>query len=140
MPLDRTPTGRTTLKRRFPYDETDDQLRCIQEIKDDMEKPSPMDRLLCGDVGFGKTEVAIRAAFKCVMDGKQCAVLVPTTILAWQHYQTFRKRMEGFPVKVDTALALSHAKGAGAGAGGAAPRTGRYCGGYPPSGAEGREI
>ncbi len=88
-------------ERRFPYDETDDQLRCIQEIKDDMEKPSPMDRLLCGDVGFGKTEVAIRAAFKCVMDGKQCAVLVPTTILAWQHYQTFRKRMEGFPVKVD---------------------------------------
>lgn len=88
-------------ERRFPYDETDDQLRCIREIKDDMEKPSPMDRLLCGDVGFGKTEVAIRAAFKCVMDGKQCAVLVPTTILAWQHYQTFRKRMEGFPVKVD---------------------------------------
>ena len=68
-------------ERRFPYDETDDQLRCIREIKDDMEKPSPMDRLLCGDVGFGKTEVAIRAAFKCVMDGKQCAVLVP----AWQH-------------------------------------------------------
>ena len=88
-------------ERRFPYDETDAQLRCIREIKDDMEKPSPMDRLLCGDVGFGKTEVAIRAAFKCVMDGKQCAVLVPTTILAWQHYQTFRKRMEGFPVKVD---------------------------------------
>lgn len=88
-------------ERRFPYDETDDQLRCIQEIKDDMEKPVPMDRLLCGDVGFGKTEVAIRAAFKCVMDGKQCAVLVPTTILAWQHYQTFRKRMEGFPIKVD---------------------------------------
>ena len=88
-------------ERRFPYDETDDQLRCIQEIKDDMEKPVPMDRLLCGDVGFGKTEVAIRAAFKCVMDGKQCAVLVPTTILAWQHYQTFRNRMEGFPVKVD---------------------------------------
>ena len=88
-------------ERRFPYDETDDQLRCIQEIKADMERPVPMDRLLCGDVGFGKTEVAIRAAFKCVMDGKQCAVLVPTTILAWQHYQTFRNRMEGFPVKVD---------------------------------------
>ena len=88
-------------ERRFPYDETDDQLRCIQEIKEDMEKPTPMDRLLCGDVGFGKTEVAIRAAFKCVMDSKQCAVLVPTTILAWQHYQTFRKRMEGFPIKVD---------------------------------------
>ena len=88
-------------ERRFPYDETDDQLRCIAEIKEDMERPQPMDRLLCGDVGFGKTEVAIRAAFKCVMDGKQCAVLVPTTILAWQHFQTFRKRMEGFPIKVD---------------------------------------
>ena len=75
---------------RFPYEETDDQLRCIDEIKHDMERPQPMDRLLCGDVGFGKTEVALRAAFKCVMDGKQCAVLVPTTILAWQHYQTFR--------------------------------------------------
>lgn len=88
-------------ERRFPYDETDDQLRCIEEIKADMEREVPMDRLLCGDVGFGKTEVAIRAAFKCVMDSKQCAVLVPTTILAWQHYQTFRKRMEGFPIKVD---------------------------------------
>ncbi len=88
-------------ERRFPYDETDDQLRCIDEIKRDMERSTPMDRLLCGDVGFGKTEVAIRAAFKCVMEGKQCAVLVPTTILAWQHYQTFRSRMEGFPVKVD---------------------------------------
>lgn len=88
-------------ERRFPYEETDDQLRCVQEIKDDMEKSAPMDRLLCGDVGFGKTEVAIRAAFKCVMDGKQCAVLVPTTILAWQHFQTFKSRMEGFPIKVD---------------------------------------
>lgn len=88
-------------ERRFAYDETDDQLRCIEEIKADMERPVPMDRLLCGDVGFGKTEVAVRAAFKCVMDGKQCALLVPTTILAWQHYQTIRKRMEGFPVKVD---------------------------------------
>lgn len=88
-------------ERRFAYDETDDQLRCIYEIKSDMEQTVPMDRLLCGDVGFGKTEVAVRAAFKCVMDGKQCAILVPTTILAWQHYQTFRKRMEGFPIKVD---------------------------------------
>ena len=88
-------------ERRFPYDETDDQLRCIEEIKADMERESPMDRLLCGDVGFGKTEVALRAAFKCVMDGKQCALLCPTTILAWQHYQTVRRRMEGFPVKVD---------------------------------------
>lgn len=88
-------------ERRFPYSETDDQLRCVHEIKQDMESPTPMDRLLCGDVGFGKTEVALRAAFKCVMDGKQCALLCPTTILAWQHYQTVRRRMEGFPIKVD---------------------------------------
>lgn len=88
-------------ERRFPYEETDDQLRCIEEIKADMESSLPMDRLLCGDVGFGKTEVALRAAFKCVMDGKQCALLCPTTILAWQHFQTIKKRMEGFPIKVD---------------------------------------
>ncbi|MEM1485016.1 transcription-repair coupling factor [Oscillospiraceae bacterium PP1C4] len=88
-------------ERRFAFDETDDQLRCIDEIKADMERETPMDRLLCGDVGFGKTEVAVRAAFKCVMDAKQCALLVPTTILAWQHYQTIRKRMEGFPVKIE---------------------------------------
>ena len=67
-----------------------------------------MDRLLCGDVGFGKTEVALRAAFKCVLDAKQCAVLVPTTILAWQHYQTFRNRMEGLPGQGGDALPLSH--------------------------------
>ncbi len=86
---------------RFPYAETDDQLRSIAEIKADMQSPRPMDRLLCGDVGFGKTEVAMRAAFKCVMDGKQCAVLVPTTILAWQHYQNFMSRMENFPIKIE---------------------------------------
>lgn len=85
----------------FPYEETDDQLRCVQEIKEDMERPIPMERLLCGDVGFGKTEVALRAAFKCVLDSKQCAILCPTTILAWQHYQTVLKRMEGFPIKVE---------------------------------------
>ena len=85
----------------FEYDETEDQLRCISEIKDDMEREVPMDRLLCGDVGFGKTEVALRAAFKCVTAGKQCAILVPTTILAWQHYQTILRRMEGFPVDVE---------------------------------------
>ncbi len=88
-------------ERRFEYDETDDQLRTIEEIKKDMEKPHPMDRLLCGDVGFGKTEVALRAAFKCIADGKQCAILVPTTILALQHYNTIMKRFEGFPVNVD---------------------------------------
>ncbi len=86
---------------RFEYDETDDQLRCINEIKRDMERTPPMDRLLCGDVGFGKTEVALRAAFKCVCDGKQCAILVPTTILAWQHYQTASARMEGMPINVE---------------------------------------
>ncbi|MBO8127090.1 MAG: transcription-repair coupling factor [Firmicutes bacterium] len=83
----------------FPYQETEDQLRSIAEIKADMEKEQPMDRLLCGDVGFGKTEVALRAAFKAVMDGKQVAFLVPTTILAQQHYNTIAERFEGFPVK-----------------------------------------
>ncbi len=86
---------------RFEYEETDDQIRCISEIKEDMEKVVPMDRLLCGDVGFGKTEVALRAAFKCVTDGKQCAILVPTTILAWQHYQTILRRFEGYPVNTE---------------------------------------
>jgi transcription-repair coupling factor (superfamily II helicase) len=84
----------------FPYDETEDQLRAIREIKEDMEKERPMDRLLCGDVGYGKTEVAIRAAFKAVMDGKQVAVLVPTTILAQQHYETFRERFADYPVNI----------------------------------------
>lgn len=88
-------------EERFDYQETDDQLRSIQEIKEDMEKPVPMDRLLCGDVGFGKTEVALRAAFKCMLDSKQAAILVPTTVLAWQHYQTAIKRFEHFPVKVE---------------------------------------
>jgi transcription-repair coupling factor (superfamily II helicase) len=86
---------------RFEYDETADQLVSASEIKADMEKPHPMDRLLTGDVGVGKTEVALRAAFKCVMDGKQVAILVPTTILAWQHYTTMLARLEAFPVKVD---------------------------------------
>lgn len=84
---------------RFEFAETEDQLRCIGEIKKDMEKPYPMDRLLCGDVGFGKTEVALRAVFKCVADGMQAAILVPTTILALQHYQTILKRFDGFPIE-----------------------------------------
>ncbi|MCM1544063.1 MAG: transcription-repair coupling factor, partial [Ruminococcus sp.] len=88
-------------ERRFEFEETDDQLDSIREIKQDMEKSYPMDRLLCGDVGFGKTEVALRAAFKCVADGKQCAILVPTTILAFQHYQTIKKRFSGFPVEIE---------------------------------------
>ena len=85
----------------FPYPETDDQLRCIAEIKGDMESPTPMDRLLCGDVGFGKTEVALRAVMKAIMDGKQVAILVPTTVLAQQHYQTAIARFRGFPVNID---------------------------------------
>ena len=84
----------------FPYEETPDQLRAIAEIKADMEKPQPMERLLCGDVGYGKTEVAIRAAFKAVVDGKQVAVMVPTTVLAQQHYLTFKERMHNFGVNV----------------------------------------
>ena len=86
---------------QFPYQETDDQLRCIEEVKKDMENQRPMDRLLCGDVGYGKTEVAIRAAFKAVMDHKQVAYLVPTTVLAQQQYEEFRDRMKDFPIKVD---------------------------------------
>ena len=86
---------------KFPYQETDDQLRCIEEVKKDMESPKPMDRLLCGDVGYGKTEVAMRAAFKAAMDGKQVAYLAPTTVLAEQQYQEFKERMKDFPVKIE---------------------------------------
>lgn len=84
----------------FPYEETEDQLRSIQEIKKDMERERPMDRLLCGDVGYGKTEVAIRAAFKSIADGKQVALLVPTTILAQQHYETLRDRFQDYPINI----------------------------------------
>ena len=85
----------------FEYTETDDQLRCVAEIKADMERAVPMDRLLCGDVGYGKTEVALRAVMKCVLDGKQAAILVPTTVLAQQHYQTALQRFFGFPVTIE---------------------------------------
>ena len=94
----------------FPYEETPDQRRAIEEIKADMEKPEPMDRLLCGDVGFGKTEVAIRAAYKAVMDHKQVAVLVPTTVLAQQHFQTFSARFADFGVSVDVICRFRSAK------------------------------
>jgi len=91
----------TELEASFPYYETEDQLHAIVDVKVDMEKPKPMDRLICGDVGYGKTEVALRAAFKAVMDGKQVAILVPTTVLAQQHYATFRRRLASFPVEVE---------------------------------------
>lgn len=89
------------LEASFPYIETEDQLKVLAEVKRDMESPRPMDRLICGDVGYGKTEVALRAAFKAVMDGKQVAILVPTTILAQQHYRTFRQRLAAFPARVE---------------------------------------
>ncbi len=89
------------LEASFMYEDTIDQAKAIADVKKDMEQPSPMDRLVCGDVGFGKTEVAIRAAFKAAIDGKQVAVLVPTTILAFQHYKTFKERLKDFPVTVD---------------------------------------
>ena len=88
------------LEASFPYIETEDQLQVLFQVKTDMERARPMDRLICGDVGYGKTEIALRAAFKAVMDGKQVAVLVPTTVLAQQHYDTFIRRMSGFPVEV----------------------------------------
>ncbi|MEO8412544.1 MAG: transcription-repair coupling factor [Ginsengibacter sp.] len=91
----------TELEASFIYEDTPDQNKAVTDVKNDMEKPSPMDRLVCGDVGFGKTEVAIRAAFKTCLDGKQAAVLVPTTILAYQHYKTFSERLKDFPVTVD---------------------------------------
>lgn len=91
----------TELEASFIYEDTPDQSKATADVKKDMESPSPMDRLVCGDVGFGKTEIAVRAAFKSVVDGKQAAVLVPTTILAFQHYKTFKERLKDFPVTVD---------------------------------------
>jgi transcription-repair coupling factor (superfamily II helicase) len=89
------------LEASFEFEETEDQIKSIRAVKKDMERAEPMDRLLCGDVGFGKTEVALRAAFKCVMSGKQVAILVPTTILAFQHFETFKNRLKEFPVKIE---------------------------------------
>ena len=94
----------------FEYQETDDQLRCVEEIKQDMEQPIPMDRLLCGDVGYGKTEVALRAAFKTIMENKQVAILAPTTILAQQHYNTIRERFAHFPITVEVLSRFRTAK------------------------------
>ena len=108
------------LEDAFPFTETPDQLSAIDEVKADMERPVPMDRVISGDVGFGKTEIAVRAAFKAVQDGKQVAVLVPTTLLATQHLQTFADRMRAFPVNVkglsrftDAAEAEADDRGAG---------------------------
>ena len=89
------------LEAEFPYRETEDQARAIEAVKEDLEAPRPMDRLVCGDVGFGKTEVAVRAAFTVAVTGKQVLMLVPTTVLAQQHWNTFRERYRDFPVRVE---------------------------------------
>ena len=103
-------TWQTELEASFVYEDTPDQIKAIQDIKKDMQNDRPMDRLVCGDVGYGKTEVAIRAAFKVITDSKQVAVLVPTTILAQQHYNTFRERMERFPVEIEMLSRFRSAK------------------------------
>ena len=103
-------TWQREFEEAFDYAETDDQLRCIAEIKADMERPRPMDRLLCGDVGYGKTEVALRAVMKCILDGKQAAILVPTTVLAQQHYATAMSRFRNFPVKIEVLSRFTTAK------------------------------
>jgi transcription-repair coupling factor (superfamily II helicase) len=100
-PFSEDTVWQSELEASFPYVETDDQVRALEAIKFDMESSRPMDRLICGDVGYGKTEVALRAAFKAVMDGKQAGMLVPTTVLAQQHFQTFRRRLAAFPVQVE---------------------------------------
>ena len=111
---------------RFPYEETDDQFASIDSVTEDLAKGKPMDRLICGDVGFGKTEVALRAAFLAVMEGKQVAVVVPTTLLARQHFQTFTERFRGFPVKIAHASRLVAGEGAGAGSRGPEERPDRH--------------
>ena len=105
------PYGKDTVWQRefeemFPFEETEDQLLAIEATKKDMESTKIMDRLICGDVGYGKTEIAIRAAFKAVQEGKQVVYLVPTTILAQQHYNTFVQRMKDFPVRIDHAVQI----------------------------------
>ena len=101
MPSGATQNGRVEFEHSFPYRETPDQVKAITATKRDMEQARSMDRLICGDVGFGKTEVAIRAAFKAVMEGKQVAMLAPTTVLAQQHFETFRQRMLDYPVRIE---------------------------------------
>ena len=96
------------LEAAFPYQETPDQLQAIEDVKARHGAPAPMDRLVCGDVGFGKTEVAMRAAFKAIQDGKQVAVLVPTTLLAQQHFQTFSDRFAAYPIRVEVLSPIPH--------------------------------
>ena len=109
-PSRRTASGRATSSTPSPTRETPDQLEAIEAVKADMEAPRPMDRLICGDVGYGKTEVALRAAFKAAAAGKQVLVLVPTTMLAQQHFGTFTERLRDFPVTIEHGLALPLAR------------------------------
>ena len=120
------------LEASFPFEETPDQLKAIDEVKADMEAPPPMDRLVCGDVGFGKTEVAIRAVFKAVQDGTQVAVLVPTTLLAQQHFPTFSERFAGYPVRVEVLSRFLTAAQARKVVSGLASRRGRRRHRHPP--------
>ncbi len=128
------------LEASFIYEDTEDQLRATEEIKRDMESPRPMDRLVCGDVGFGKTEVAIRAAFKAVMGGKQVAVLVPTTILAQQHLTTFRDRLAEYPVVIDVLSRFRTDKEQDDVIGAPEGRQGRYRHRNAPARPEGRRV
>src|SRR5438046_8955693 len=109
------------MENAFPYTETPDQLQAIEDTKRDMERGRPMDRLIVGDVGYGKTEVALRAAFKAVQDGKQVAIVVPTTVLAQQHYETFAERLATFPVTVEMLSRIRSPAEPRAGAGGHQP-------------------
>jgi transcription-repair coupling factor (superfamily II helicase) len=121
------------LEAAFSYVETEDQLRAIEQVKGDMEKPKPMDRLICGDVGYGKTEVALRAAFKATMDSLQVAVLVPTTVLAQQHYQTFVERLKTLPGLRRDALPLSLQKRTETDSGRDAQWQSRHCHWHSPA-------
>ena len=124
----------------FEFTETRDQLTAIKDIKRDMESPQPMDRLLCGDVGYGKTEVVMRAAFKALGDGKQVAVLAPTTVFAFQHFETFKRRFQPFPVRVEMLQPLPLAQGDQSGAGGSGRGQGRYRHRHPPAALPGRRV
>ena len=126
------------LEDAFPYTETPDQLAAIDEVKRDMEQAVPMDRLICGDVGYGKTEIAVRAAFKAVQDGKQVAVLVPTTLLAQQHFNTFTERMSQFPVEIRQLSRFQTPKEADADAGEGRRRHRRHRHRHPPAAARRR--
>ena len=124
----------------FEFNETEDQMHAIADVKRDMESRQPMDRLLCGDVGYGKTEVAMRAAFKAVSDSRQVAVLAPTTVLAFQHFETFKQRFAAFPVKHRDDQPLPHPQAAEGNRGEDRGRQGRHPDRHPSPALEGRQV